>query len=100
MSGAMSKAPAGSLADLLNHHCGMAETAGGDQFGVGDPHRMEPAVDVPHPEIEEFLQLGKARGDVQMLPQEGLQEAGMVRKVVDDLGGGEAVVTQLTLKIT
>ena len=52
---------------------------------LGDLHRMQFAVDVLAPEIEELAQLGEIRGDVEFLPDESLQRLGLVGQVVDNL---------------
>jgi len=60
---------------------------------------MQPAVDVVAPEIEEALQLRIARRQVQLLPQEGLQQPRVIGQVVQDLRRGQAVALQLTFEI-
>src|SRR5260370_38337203 len=55
-----------------------------------DVDRMQPALDVVMPEFEEFVQLRIVGGEVEFLPDEGLEQRGMVRQAVDDLGGGWA----------
>jgi hypothetical protein len=56
---------------------------------------VEFAVNLLAPEFQEFVQLREFRGDVQVLPDEGLQDGGVVRQVVQDFGGGQAIITQL-----
>jgi hypothetical protein len=60
---------------------------------------MELALDVLHPKVEEAAKLRIVRGDVEVLPDESLEQAGMVRHVVDDLGRGEAVAVELASEI-
>src|ERR1700761_283137 len=56
---------------------------------------MQRALDLPGPEVQELVQHGISRGDVQILPDVGLQHVGMVRQVVQDLGCGQAIILRL-----
>jgi hypothetical protein len=56
-------------------------------------------LDIFDPKVEETVQLGVMGGDVEMLPDESLQQAGMIRHMIDDLGGREAVAVELAHKI-
>ena len=71
---------------------GVADIAGVDAGGVCNADGMEFAFEFAVPEIEEFLEDRETRGEVEVLPDVGLQQAGVVGEVVEDLGGGEAVV--------
>jgi hypothetical protein len=51
-------------------------------------------LDLAAPEIEEPGQLREIRRQVQLLPDEGLQQAMVVRHVVKDFGGGQVPVGQ------
>src|SRR4051812_4208060 len=62
-----------------------------------DIDRMQLALDVVAPEFEEFAQLGKIGSQVEFLPDEALQQRGMVRQLIEDLGRGEPVALQLQL---
>jgi hypothetical protein len=56
---------------------------------------MQVALDFPLPEIQELVQHGIARGDVEVLPDKCLKHARMIRQVVEDFGGGQAIILQL-----
>src|SRR5438128_10463943 len=60
-------------------------------------HRMQLALEVAAPEFEEALEFGIIRREVEFLPDEALQQGGMVRQVIDDLCGGEPVPPNLQL---
>lgn len=60
---------------------------------------MNSRLDILDPEVEEPVQFGVMGCDVEMLPDESLQHAGMIRHMVDDLGGREAVAVELAHKI-
>ena len=62
-----------------------------------DVDRVQLALDVGAPEFEEFAQLGKFRSQIEFLPDEALQQRGMVRQTVDDLGRGKPVALKLQL---
>src|SRR5258708_15106943 len=64
---------------------GVAQPARGDQRRPRHFHRMQLALDVAGPEVEETTQHRKLRRDVQMLPNEALQQTGMVRQMIEDL---------------
>jgi hypothetical protein len=53
---------------------------------------MQRPLDLAAPEVEEAGEFGEHRGAVDLLPHEGLQHAGVVRHVVQDLGRGEPPV--------
>ena len=75
----------------------MAETRPAGMSRLPDFHRMQLAVDVAAPEIEKPAQLGKIRGEIELLPDEALQQIGMVGQVVDDLGSGQPIIPKLAL---
>ena len=70
-----------------------------DQPRVRHRHRVQRALELFQPEIEEFIELGKVRAEIVVLPDIGLQEPGMVRPPVEDVGGGQAVALELPAKI-
>ena len=76
----------------------MAPAAGGYEVGPGHFNRMQLALEIVAPEIEEFVQHGQARGEVVILPEVGLQQAGMVRQVVEDFGGDQAIIVELQVE--
>src|SRR6185503_8180729 len=58
---------------------------------VCDLDRVDDAVDLRHPEIQELAEPRIIRCDVVELPDEGLQQFWAFRQVVEDVGGGDAV---------
>ena len=75
----------------------VADPVGGGAAALLDVDRVQLAFDVLPPELEEFLQLRKFRGEVEFLPDEGLQQRRMIRKAVDDLGRGQPISSSLQL---
>src|SRR5262245_57051330 len=55
-------------------------------------HRVELPLDAAAPELEKPAQLGEVRGDVELLPDETLQQVGMIGEMVDDLRGCQPIV--------
>lgn len=76
----------------------VADSGGLDQAGGGDPNRMQATLDLPLPEIQELVQDGIPWGDIEILPDKCLKHIRMVRQVVQDLGGGQAIILQLPNK--
>lgn len=70
-----------------------------DQVPMADRHAEELAVERGLPEGEEAVELGKERRPVIVLPDELLQDRGMVRQAVEDAGGGQAIAGDLARKI-
>ena len=68
-------------------------------FHVGHLYLVQRAVDLPFPESQEFVQLGKLWRQIKRLPNIGLQQVQMIGKAIDDFGGGKAVTAKLTLDI-
>src|SRR3984893_7795306 len=67
--------------------------------GLADFHGMELALDVAAPEVEEPAQLGEFRGKIELLPDEALQQVGMIGKMVDDLCRGQPILTDFRLGV-
>ena len=44
------------------------------------------------------MQDGQARGEIIILPEIGLQQAGMIRQMIEDLGGHQTVIAQLQVE--
>jgi hypothetical protein len=61
---------------------------------MADLYGMEFALDVVAPEIEKPAQLGKIRGKIELLPDEALQQVGMIGKMVDDLRGSQPILAK------
>src|SRR5271155_2937259 len=62
-----------------------------DQPRVGHGDRMQQTIEFARPEIQELHQFRKMGMQVVLLPDVVLQDPGMVRHMVEDVGGGEAV---------
>src|SRR5438270_12935960 len=73
----------------------VAEPTAAGRPRLPDLHRMKLALDVAAPEFKEPAELGKVRSEVELRPDEALQQIGMVRHAVDDLGGGQPILTKL-----
>ena len=71
-----------------------------DQRGVGDAHPVDPAVEVAVPEIEEFREGGEAGGEVEVLPDEALQNVSVIGHPVEDFSGRQAIIVELRNKTT
>ena len=67
--------------------------------GLADPHGVELALDVAAPEFQEPAQLREVRGNVELLPDEALQQIGMVRQTVDDLRGRQTIIAKFLLLV-
>jgi len=67
--------------------------------GLPHANRVKLAVEVAAPEFEEPAQLGEIRGKVELLPDEALQQVGVVRQMVNDLRGRQTIIAQLLLLI-
>jgi hypothetical protein len=59
--------------------------------------RVQLALDIVAPELEELVELGKIGREVEFLPDETLQQGGVVRQPVDDLRRGEPIPPDLQL---
>ncbi len=73
----------------LDQAINTAELGGFDEANRGHAYMMQLAVEVPAPKVEKFLEFGKTRGKVEVLPDIGLQERRMIGQAVEDLGCGE-----------
>ena len=66
-----------------------------DQVLVGDLDGMQHRLDLAAPVMEEAVELGKRGREIVLLHHERLQQAGVVRQVIVDLHGREAVAVEL-----
>lgn len=71
---------------------GVTDSLAGGEAGGGDSDGMQRSFQVAAPEIQKFVQHRVAWGDIEVLPDEGLQQAGVVRQMIQDLRGGQAIV--------
>src|SRR6266436_8324430 len=77
-----------------------AEPRPSGKSSLANLHGMELPLDIAAPKLEKPAQLGKVRGDIELLPDETLQQAGMIGKVVDDLRGRQPTFAKLWLQVT
>ena len=66
---------------------------------LGNPDRVELALEIAAPEFQKTAQLGKVGGDIELLPDEALQQGGMIRHVIDDLCGRQSIIAQRLLVV-
>src|SRR5215472_1225964 len=64
-----------------------------------DFYRMELALDIAAPKFEKAAQLGKIRRTVELLPDEALQQIGVIGKMIDDLRRGQPVLGGFRLRL-
>ena len=73
----------------------VAEPRPSGKSSLTDPHRVQLALDMAAPKLEKPAQLGKVRGDIELLPDETLQQVGVIGEVVDDLRGRQPAFAEL-----
>src|SRR5271166_249964 len=66
---------------------------------LADPHRVKLTLDIAAPEFQKAAQLRKIRGNIELLPDEALQQVGMIRQMVDDLCGRQSIIAQRLLVV-
>ena len=76
-------------------HVRRSEPGGLNVGGGCKSDGVELALELAGPEVQELAEHRVLRGEVQVLPEIGLEQARVVRQVVEDFGGGEAVVPEL-----
>ena len=74
---------------------GEAHLVAGDDFLRGHLDRMELAIEIRLPKVEELRQHGKFRGEIIVLPNKRLQETRMVGEMVEDFRCGQAIKRSL-----
>ena len=52
------------------------------------------ALKIAAPEFQKTAQLGEIRGNVELLPDEALQQVWMIRHMIDDLRGRQSVIAR------
>jgi hypothetical protein len=57
------------------------------------------AFDIVAPEFQKAAQLRKIRGEIELLPDETLQQIGVIRQTVDDLRGGQTIIAKFLLLV-
>jgi hypothetical protein len=60
---------------------------------------MQFPLDIATPVFEKAAQLGEVRSDIELLPDEALQQVGMIRHVIDDLCGRQSIIAQRLLVV-
>jgi hypothetical protein len=71
----------------------------GEDLRSGNLDGVERTFDFAFPEFEEFMKLGKGRGQIQRLPHIGLEQVKMIRQAVDNFRRGQTVPVQLTFDL-
>ena len=66
---------------------------------LADPDRVKLALDILAPKLEKAAQLGKIRSDIELLPDEALQQVGVIGQMVDDLRGRQSIIAQHLLMV-
>jgi len=66
---------------------------------LADPDGVQFPLDIAAPVFEKAAQLGEIRSDIEFLPDEALQQVGMIRQVIDDLRGRQPIVAQRLLVV-
>ena len=61
---------------------------------LANPHRVKLAFDIAAPEFQKAAQLRKIRGKIELLPDETLQQIGVIWKTVDDLRGRQSIIAR------
>src|ERR1700733_6962745 len=70
-----------------------------DQPRVRHRHRVQRALKLLQPEIEELVELRKCRAEIVVLPDISLQQPGVIGPPVEDVGGGQSVAFELFAKL-
>src|SRR5207248_6130706 len=76
----------------------MAEAGRAERRALLHIHRVQFAFDAAAPEFEKAPQFGIVWCKIEFLPDEALQQGGMVRQPVDDLCRGQPISLKLQLK--
>src|SRR5947207_15071188 len=76
----------------------MAEAGRAERRALLHLHRVQFAFDAAAPEFEKPPQLGIVWREGEFLPDEALQQGGMVRQAVDDLCRGQPISLKLQAK--
>ena len=75
----------------------VAEPKPSERPGLPNPNGMELTLQIAAPEFEKPAQFGEIGGKVELLPDKALQQIGMIRQMVDDLRGRQAIIAQLVV---
>lgn len=75
------------------------ELAGLNQLCMCHGDGVDFAIKLAVPEVDEFIQYRKFWRNVQLLPDEALQQFRVVGHVIEDFRRGETVVSQLFFKV-
>src|ERR1700730_10840034 len=70
-----------------------------DQARMRHRHRVQRALELLQPEIEELVELGKGRAEVVILPDISLQQPGVIGPPVEDVGRRQSVAFKLAAKL-
>jgi hypothetical protein len=78
---------------------GVPDFARTDELDARHRHRVQLAFDVAAPEIEEAVQHRKIRCEIHVLPDEALQDARVIGKVIKNFCRGQAIVAKLQMQV-
>ena len=77
----------------------VAEPRPYERSRLADPDGVQPALEITAPEFQKAAQLGEIRSRVELLPDEALQQVGVIRQMVDDLCGRQPIFAQRLLVV-
>ena len=77
----------------------MAKPGPPESACLADPDGVQFPLDIATPVFEKAAQLGEVRSDIELLPDEALQQVGMIRHVIDDLCGRQSIIAQRLLVV-
>ena len=77
----------------------VAEPRPYERSRLADPDGVQPALEITAPEFQKATQLGEIRSRVELLPDEALQQVGVIRQMVDDFCGRQTVIVQRLLVV-
>src|SRR6516164_7325770 len=72
----------------------VAEPRPYERSRLADPDGVQSALEIAAPEFQKATQLGEIRSRVELLPDEALQQVGVIRQMVDDLRGGQSIIAK------
>src|SRR6516165_4409483 len=92
-------APAGRRLMQAQGGRDVAEPRPSGKAGLADPYRVELALDIAAPVLQKPVQLREIRGNIELLPDEALQQVGMIRQMVEDFRGRQSIIAQRLLLV-
>jgi hypothetical protein len=77
----------------------ITKLAGVNERLMRDDHPVQFAFQLVFPEMQEFVQDGKAGSDVEVLPNISLQQGRMVRHMINNFGSRQAIILKLLREV-